>query len=126
MTTRIASIASGILLVIALPVLGQTPPRPAKAPLPKKPPTVTAVVPQQVGPHPGYAALNPQPIPPGHIATSTLKPLTTTGNNALNTQPIPPGHAATSSVKPLTTTGNGALNTQPIPPGHSVGAPRIQ
>jgi hypothetical protein len=100
MTTRIARIASGIVLAIALPVLGQTPQRPAKAPLPKKPPTVTAVVPPQVGPHPGYAALNPQPIPPGH--------------------------AAISAVKPLSTTGNGALNTQPIPPGHSVAAPRIQ
>lgn len=67
MTTRIAGIATGILFVIALPALGdQTPSRPAKAPLPKKPPTVTAIVPQQVGPHPGYAALNPQPIPPGH------------------------------------------------------------
>jgi hypothetical protein len=100
MRTRFAAITSGILFVVALPVLAQTPSHPGRAPLPAKPPTVTAVAPQQIGPHPGYAALNPQPIPPGHAATST--------------------------VRPLTTTGYGALNTQPIPPGHSAGAPRIQ
>jgi hypothetical protein len=93
MTARIAAIATGILFVIALPALGDPPPRPAKAPLPKKPLTVTAVAPQQIGPHTGYAALNPQPIPPGHSATSTVKPLTTTNYGALNPQPIPPGHS---------------------------------
>jgi hypothetical protein len=67
MTTRIAGIATGILFVIALPALADPPPRPAKAPLPKKPLTVTTVVPHQIGPHTGYAALNPQPIPPGNI-----------------------------------------------------------
>jgi hypothetical protein len=62
--------------------LAQTQPKhPAKAPLPAKPPTMTAVAPKGpispggqndiifVGGHVqtlGYAALNPQPIPPGH------------------------------------------------------------
>lgn len=63
--------------------LAQTPPKqhPAKAPLPKQPPTVTAAGPRVLGspggPHEiifvgghvqtlGEAALNPQPIPPGH------------------------------------------------------------
>jgi hypothetical protein len=119
MTIRLATIATGVLLVMALPAWSaQTSERLAKASLPAKPPTATAVIAPKVGPATGNAALNPQPIPPGLGATSVVKPLTTTGNGALNTQPIPPGHAAASTLKPLTTTGNGALNTQPIPPGH--------
>jgi hypothetical protein len=59
------------------------------------------------------AALNPQPIPPGHsLATG---PSQKSGYAALNPQPIPPGHSAI--VGPTSKSGYGALNPQPIPPG---------
>jgi hypothetical protein len=58
-----------------------------------------------VVPHPGTPvsvragaaqALNPQPIPPGHVLTM---PFTRTlDTHALNTQPIPPGHPLSASV----------------------------
>ena len=98
------------------------------APLPPKPPVVTAVAPWHpvqdshrsiifVGGKPQTGSdveLNPQPIPPGH--SLAVGPTQRSSYGALNPQPIPPGHSAT--VGPTRKLDYGALNPQPIPPGH--------
>lgn len=103
----IHTIAIGVLALAALPAMSQqTPPHPGKAPLPGKPPTVTAVNP----PRPGTVIVGAQQN------GAALR--TTTGYGALNTQPIPPGHAVTPVLGSQYSGGKAALNTQPIPPGH--------
>lgn len=86
MNAPIARIALGLICATMLSSisLAQTATKhvPGKAPLPAKPPTVTAVVPRLAGSPGGQreiifvgghaqsldeAALNPQPIPPGHL-----------------------------------------------------------
>jgi hypothetical protein len=98
------------------------------APLPPKPPVVTAVAPWHpvqdshrsiifVGGKPQTGSdveLNPQPIPPGHSAT--VGPTRKLDYGAFNPQPIPPGHSL--AVGPAQRSGYAALNPQPIPPGH--------
>ena len=98
MRVRIAGIAIGVLMLTALPAWSQqTPSRPAKAPLPQKPPTATAVNPPRPGTGPS-------------------------GQNGI----IFVGGAQQNSAVPHSTTGYGALNTQPIPPGHALGATKLQ